>query len=380
MAGPLTGLKIVEFAGLGPGPFCGMMLADHGAEIIRIDKMIPSTLVSDPAKEFMNRSRQSVSVNLKDKRGVKLVREICANADAVFEGFRPGVMERLGLGPDVLIGDNQKLVYGRMTGWGQDGPYAPTAGHDINYIAISGALHTFGRKGEKPVPPINMVGDFGGGGMMLAFSMVAALLSAQKTGQGQVIDCAMTEGSAVLMAMIYSMRSQGLWNDDRGVNALDSGSHYYDSYETSDGKYIALGAVEPQFYAQLIALIGLDDDPEFVHQNNPKYWPVLKEKMEVQIKTKTRDEWTEILEGTDACFAPILSLDEAPTHVHNVARKAFVEVDGILQPAPTPRYSGTQNDSPKPMKSGEKICDLVLGNAGLDSETIAQLRAEGVVA
>lgn len=380
MAGPLSGYRIIEIAGLGPAPFCGMMLADHGAEIIRIDRIGGNALVSDPKREFLNRSRKSIEVNLKDERGLALARTLCASADGLIEGFRPGAMERLGLGPDVLLKANPRLVYGRMTGWGQDGPYARMAGHDINYIALSGALHAIGPEGEKPVPPLNLVGDFGGGGMMLAFGMVAALLSAQKTGRGQIIDCAMSEGSAVLMAMIYSLRAQGRWIDARGSNFVDSGAHYYDTYETADCKFIAIGAVEPQFYRALLAGLGLSGDADLDSQDHRQNWPAQKEKIAARIKTKTRADWCEIFEGGDACFAPVVSLDEAPQHAHNVARNAFVDVDGVTQPAPAPRYSATQPQAPSPMASGKAVIEHILASAGFAETEIAKLRQDGVVA
>jgi len=379
MPGPLKGLRIVEFAGIGPGPFCGMMLADHGAEIIRLDRLTKSSSARDATREFTNRSRTTISVDLKDERGVALVRKLCGSADGCFEGFRPGVMERLGLGPDVLIGENPKLVYGRMTGWGQDGPYADMAGHDINYIALSGALHAVGRKGERPTPPLNLVGDFGGGGMMLAFGMVAALLNAHKTGKGQVVDCAMTEGSAVLMAMIHSLRAQGLWRDERGANLVDGAAHFYDTYETKDGKYISVGAIEPQFYRTFLELTGLSDDPAFAAQHDVAQWAALKDKVAARIKAKTRAEWAAIFDGQDACAAPVMSLDEAPDHPHNIARRAWVEVGGVRQPAPAPRYSVSVTDTPAPMQSGQAASDAVLTCAGLAESDIQGLREQGVI-
>lgn len=344
MAGPLAGIHIVEFAGIGPGPFCGMMLADQGATVTvlhRPDRPPDSRLA-------LSRSRKLVEVDLKSAEGIQQARDIVREADGLIEGFRPGVMERLGLGPDVLLADNPGLVYGRMTGWGQYGPLAHAAGHDINYISISGALHAFGRAGQKPTPPINMVGDFGGGGMMLALGMVSALLHAKTGGKGQVVDCAMTDGSAALMAMIFDFQNIGQWRDERGVNLLDTGAHFYDSYETSDGKYISIGSIEPQFYAQLREVAGLADDSEFDAQMNPAMWPGLKDKLTALFRSKTRDEWCELMEGTDICFAPVLSLTEAKEHPHNVEREAFVDVGGYLQPAPAPRYSETVSDKPEP--------------------------------
>jgi alpha-methylacyl-CoA racemase len=342
MAGPLSGLRIIELAGIGPGPFAAMMLADHGAEVIRIDR--PGARVD--ARDPLLRSRRLIGVDLKSPEGKAKVRELVKAADGLIEGFRPGVTERLGLGPDVLLADNPRLVYGRMTGWGQTGPYAQAAGHDINYIALAGALHAYGRAGEKPTPPINMVGDFGGGGMMLAFGMVSALLHAQKTGQGQVIDTAMTDGAAVLMSMIWGFRANGIWRDERGVNMLDTGAHFYDTYETADGKWISIGSIEPQFYAELRRLAGLTEDKDFDAQMLMPEWPRLKEKLTALFKTKSRDEWCALMEMTDVCFAPVLSMAEAPSHPHNAARGTFIEVDGVMQPAPAPRYSVTQTATP----------------------------------
>ncbi len=378
--GPLSGIRIIEIAGIGPGPFCGMMLADHGAEVIRVDRAPAApALFGAPSKDVLNRSRKGINVNLKSPEGTELVRRLCRSADGLIEGFRPGVMERLGLGPDVLLKDNPKLVYGRMTGWGQNGPYSQTAGHDINYIALSGALHAVGRAGEKPLPPLNLVGDFGGGGMMLAFGMVAAILKARATGAGQVVDCAMTEGSAVLMSMMYSIRSSGHWLDERGTNILDSGAHFYDTYETSDGQFISLGAVEPQFYRQLLELLGLSHDEEFLVQMEPRRWPRLKDRLTELFKTRTRDEWCGVLEGTDACFAPVISMAEAPTHAHNTARKAFVEVDGVVQPAPAPRYSATPTHQPTVMTSGERVTAELLGDIGYSATEVDQMRSTGII-
>ncbi|MBV7257203.1 CoA transferase [Pacificimonas sp. WHA3] len=367
MPGPLTGLRIIEMAGIGPGPFCGMMLADHGAEVIRIDR--PGAR----PEPVLGRNRRSVVINVKTPEGVDTIRKLAASADGFFEGLRPGVMERLGLGPDVLIGDNPKLVYGRMTGWGQYGPYANSAGHDINYIALSGALHAYGRRGEKPTPPINMVGDFGGGGMMLAFGMVSALLHAAKTGEGQVIDAAMTDGSAVLMGMIWGMRGSGMWPGERGTNLLDTGAHFYDTYETSDGKYVSIGSIEPKFYAELRRLAGLENDADFDAQMNPASWPPLKQKLTALFMTRTRDEWDTLMAQTDVCFAPVLSMEEAPSHPHNVTRETFVDVGGMMNPAPAPRYSVTQVQTPEaPPATGSSTRD-VLAEAGLSDAEIDAL-------
>ncbi len=343
MAGPLQGLTIIELAGIGPGPFAGMMLADHGAEVIRVER--PGARID--TKDPLVRSRRIVTADLKTPEGIAAVRDLCRTADGLIEGFRPGVTERLGLGPDVLLADNPRLVYGRMTGWGQTGPYAAAAGHDINYIALAGALHTYGRAGEKPTPPINMVGDFGGGGMMLAFGMVSALLHAARTGAGQVIDCAMTDGSAVLMSMIWGFRANGIWSDDRGTNLLDTGAHFYDTYETSDGKWISIGSIEPQFYAELRARAGLAEDRDFDAQMDRAAWGPLKAKLTALFLTRTRDEWCALMEMTDVCFAPVLSMAEAPGHPHNAARRTFMQVGGVTQPAPAPRYSVTMCDAPR---------------------------------
>jgi alpha-methylacyl-CoA racemase len=380
MSGPLAGIRIIEIAGIGPGPFCGMMLADHGAEVIRVDRPGGQALVGDPAKDLLNRSRLSVNVDLKKPEGITAVRRLVASADGLIEGFRPGVMERLGLGPDVLLADNPKLVYGRMTGWGQDGPYAQAAGHDLNYIALSGVLDACGRAGDKPTPPMNLIGDFGGGGMMLAFGMVAALLSARSTGTGQVVDCAMTDGSAVLATMIWSLRASGRWNDARGTNFLDTGAHFYDCYETADGKFISIAPVEPQFYADLIARLGLAEDGDFHIQNDPRRWPALKDKLDALFRTRTRDEWCALLEHTDACFAPVLSIAEAPSHPHNQARGTFIEVDGITQPAPAPRYSGTPTASPVPLSQDAARLQAIWENIGYTDADLESLQADGVIA
>lgn len=334
MTGALKGLRIIEIAGLGPAPFCGMMLADHGAEVVLVHRRGAAPDSRDP----LNRSRILVEADLKTPAGVARVRELAAGADGLIEGFRPGVMERLGLGPEVLLLDNPRLVYGRMTGWGQDGPLAQAPGHDINYIALSGALHAFGRAGEKPTPPVNAVGDFGGGGMMLAFGMVAGLLKAQRTGQGDVIDCAMTEGSALLMSMIWGFRQTLGWRDARGVNLLDTGAHFYETYETADGGHVAVGAIEPQFYAALRRVAGVDADPAFDAQFDASAWPALKDRLAALFLTRTRDEWAALTEGTDACVTPVLSMAEAPDHPHNRARGAFVTREGVVQPAPAPRF------------------------------------------
>ena len=381
MAGPLSGIRIIEFAGIGPGPFCGMMLADNGAEVIRIDR--PSGERGGTGamggKDVLNRNRQSIAIDLKSPDGIALARRLCARADGLIEGFRPGVMERLGLGPDLLLADNPKLVFGRMTGWGQDGPYAKAAGHDINYIALAGALHHFGRAGEKPTPPINMVGDFGGGGMLLAFGMVSALLNVANGGKGQVIDCAMTDGSAVLMGMIHSMRNAGRWSDERGTNLLDTGAHFYDTYECADGEYISIGSIEPQFYAQLRELAGLSDSL-FDAQMDPRAWPDLKARMSQIFRAKTRAEWCAIMEHTDVCFAPVLSIPEAAEHPHNQHRGTFSQVGGDIQPSPAPRFGETPQAHPQPEKAAGADTLAVLRSVGVSEAEIVALQESGTVA
>ncbi len=377
MAGPLSGLRIIEFAGIGPGPFCGMMLADHGAEVIRIDRAGGGGMAG--TRDVLARGRKSIAIDLKSAEGVALARRLCASADGIIEGFRPGVMERLGLGPDELLRDNPRLVYGRMTGWGQTGPYAPYAGHDINYIALAGALAHFGRAGEKPTPPINLVGDFGGGGMMLAFGMASALLNVARGGDGQVIDCAMTDGTAVLMAMIHGMMNMGVWSEDRGANLLDTGAHFYDTYETADGKFVSIGSIEPQFYAELRRIAGLEDDAAFDAQHDKAKWAGLKDKLTALFRAKTRAEWDALMEQTDVCYAPVLTMSEAIAHPHNAARGTFVEVGGSMQPAPAPRYSATSNPAPKPAPRPGDHSDAVLATLGMNAGEIATLRAAGTI-
>jgi alpha-methylacyl-CoA racemase len=335
--GPLTSLKVVEFAGIGPGPFCGMLLSDLGADVIRIDRKGGR---GGAPTDVTSRGRRSVALDLKSPAAIEACLKLIEEADAVFEGFRPGVMERLGLGPDVALKRNPKLVYGRMTGWGQTGPYAHAAGHDMNYIAITGALHAIGTE-DKPVPPLNLVGDFGGGALYLAFGLLAGVISARQSGKGQVIDCAMSDGAASLMAMFYGFKASGMWKDgQRRANMLDGGAHFYDTYQCADGRWVSIGSIEPQFYALLLEKTGVTD-PDFQRQHDRDAWPQLHDKLAAIIATKTRDEWTAIMGGTDVCFAPVLTLDEAPKHPHNAARQTFVEVAGVAQPAPAPRFSET---------------------------------------
>ena len=344
MAGPLHGIRIIEIAGLGPGPFAAMMLADHGAEVIRVERKGMPLDKGDP----LLRSRIVVHHDLKSPEGQAAIRELVRDADGLIEGFRPGVMERLGLGPDVLLADNPNLIYGRMTGWGQSGFYAPRAGHDINYIAVSGALHMIGRKDEAPVVPLNLVGDFGGGGMMLAFGMVSALLAVKSGAKGQVVDCAMTDGSAVLTAMMWGFRAKGFWQDERESNLLDGAAPFYDTYRTADGLYMAVGAIEPQFYAAFLTGLDLAGDPLFDNQMDPSGWPAQKARIAEVFASRNRDDWCAVFDTVDACVTPVLSMNDAPKAAHNQNRTTFITVDGVEQPAPAPRYSGTPTPTPVP--------------------------------
>ncbi|MEE2651512.1 MAG: CaiB/BaiF CoA-transferase family protein [Pseudomonadota bacterium] len=377
--GPLHGLRIIEIEGLGPAPFAGMMFADMGAEVISVTRRSLAEGVQ-PQNSISERGKKSIALNLKDPRAVEALLNLCETADALIEGFRPGVAERLGIGPEECMARNPKLVYGRMTGWGQTGPLSQAAGHDINYISLSGALHGIGRAGDKPVPPLNLVGDFGGGGMFLAFGVVSAMLEAQRSGAGQVVDVSMVEGSAALMHMMYSyLNTEAFnWQDERGVNVLDTGAHFYEVYETQDGKYLSVGPIEPQFYQLFKEKIGLDEDT-FGGQFDVARWPELKEKLAAVFKTRTRDAWCELLEGTDACVAPVLSMREAPLHPHNRARESFVEVGGHVQPGPAPKFSRSRPEVPQPAPRQGQHTDEVLAEAGYDRAQLAALRAEGVL-
>lgn len=379
--GPLAGVKVVELAGIGPAPFCGMMLADMGAEVIRVERAsnVPAEMPAGSPPDVASRGKNSIGVDLKNPEGVEAVLRLIEQADILIEGFRPGVTERMGLGPEVCLQRNAGLVYGRMTGWGQDGPYALAAGHDINYIALSGVLSMIGRKGEGPVPPLNLVGDFGGGGMYLAFGVVAALVSARTTGQGQVVDAAMVDGAASLAAMFASMTASGHWKEERGSNMLDTGSHFYDVYECSDGEYVSIGSIEPQFYAILLEKLELDP-ADLPNQHNRDEWPALKEKVAGIFKTKSRAEWCEIMEHTDLCFAPVLNWSEAPDHPHNKARSTFIDIDGIAQPAPAPRFSGTPNAVPAAPPHPGQNTDETFAEFGFDADEIASLRSSGAIA
>jgi alpha-methylacyl-CoA racemase len=355
-SGPLKGVRVVEFAGIGPGPFCAMLLSDMGADVVRIDRKGSG---DGGAWQVVNRGRRSVGLDLKSEADRETALALIGKADALIEGFRPGVMERLGLGPEPCHARNPRLVYGRMTGWGQTGPLANAAGHDLNYIALTGALHAMGRKGDSPNPPLNLVGDYGGGALYLAMGICAALFESQRSGKGQVIDAAMTDGAASLTAMFWGMRHVGVWTDDRDGNLLDGGAHFYDTYETKDGGWVSIGSIEPQFYALLLDLTGLSSDPAFQGQMDRSQWPALSEKLAAVMKTKTRDEWCAIMEGTDVCYAPVLNWAEAPAHPHNAARQTFVEVAGVMQPNIAPRFSGTpsaiQGPPPKTGADNEAV-------------------------
>jgi alpha-methylacyl-CoA racemase len=381
MAGPLHGVRILEIAGIGPGPFAAMMLADMGAEVVRVDRVqAVRDAATGPHWDIMLRGRRNIALDLKHTDGVETLLSLVERADVVIEGFRPGVMERLGVGPEVCLARNSKLVFGRMTGWGQEGPYANSAGHDINYIALAGALAHFGRAGEPPTPPLNMVGDFGGGGMLLAFGVVCAVLEAQRSGKGQVVDAAMVDGSAVLMSMFWAFKNVGMFDEHaRGTNLLDTGAHFYDVFECADGEWVSIGSIEPQFYTLLLEKTGLSGDAELANQMNRAQWPQLKQKLAKVFKTKTRAQWNEIMEGTDVCYAPVLRMSEAAQHPHNVARNTFIEVGGVTQPAPAPRYSRTATDLPTaPAHAGQHTRD-VLADWGIDTARINALITSGAV-
>jgi len=373
-------LKVVEMVGIGPAPFCAMMLADMGAEVIRVDRPgAPGEVLPKQARfDVTARGRRSVAVDLKRPGGAETVLALVEQADILIEGFRPGVMERLGLGPDACLARNPRLVYGRMTGWGQHGPLAQAAGHDINYIALTGALHAIGRPDEPPVVPLNYVGDFGGGAMMLAFGVLCARLEALRSGKGQVVDAAMTDGAALLSAMMYGFKAAGTWSNQRGENLLDGGAHFYGTYACADGKYVAIGAIEPQFYAELIRLSGIDD-PAFAAQRDMHGWPVLKLRLADVFKTRTRAEWCALMEGSDVCFAPVLDWDEAPAHPHNLARGTFVEIDGVTQPAPAPRFSRTPAATPRGPAARGSDTEAVLRDWGFPAAAVADLKQRGVI-
>ncbi len=382
MAGPLSGYRVIEIAGIGPGPFAAMMLADMGAEVIRVERAqsVRGPAPDTPHYDVMLRGRRNIAVDLKHPDGVATLLDLVAQADALIEGFRPGVMERLGIGPDVCLARNPRLVFGRMTGWGQSGMYAQAAGHDINYIALAGALAHFGRAGEAPVPPLNMVGDFGGGGMFLAYGVVCALLEAQRSGQGQVVDTAMVDGAAVLMSMFWAFKTIGMFDENaRGTNLLDTGAHFYDVFRCADGEYVSIGSIEPQFYAELMRLTGLDGDAEFARQMDKASWPHLKARLAEVFATRTRAEWCEVMEATDVCFAPVLTMSEAAAHPHNVERGTFIEVGGMQQPAPAPRFSRTAPVvESAPAHAGQHSRE-VLVDWGIPADRIESLLASGAV-
>ncbi len=381
MAGPLSGIKVVEIAGIGPGPFCAMMLADLGADVVRVDRAnaVKSELPERASLDLLNRGRRSVGVDLKHPEGIETVLRLVERADVLLEGFRPGVMERLGLGPDVCLARNPRLVYGRMTGFGQEGPLAQAAGHDINYIALAGCLAHIGRAGDKPLPPLNLVGDFGGGGMLLALGVAAALVERAKSGKGQVVDAAMVDGAAVLMAFIHGFYAAGGWSEVRGTNLLDTGAHFYDTYETKDGKWVSIGSIEPQFYAELLQLCGLEQE-KLPGQLDRSQWPAMKQRLTALFKTKTREEWCQVMEGSDVCFAPVLTIPEAYQHPHNVARKTFVEVAGVSQPAPAPRFSRTASEIKRPPPHAGQHTREALLDWGFSAEDVAKLKNAKAIA
>ena len=377
--GPLSGKRIIEIAGIGPGPFCAMLLSDLGAEVIRVDRAstVADELPDLPSLDLLNRGRRSIGINLKDPEGVETVLKLIESSDALIEGFRPGVAERLGIGPEDCLTRNPKLIYGRMTGWGQYGSYSSMAGHDINYIALSGVLGMIGRKDEKPVPPVNLIGDFGGGGMILALGVCAALVEVASSGEGQVIDAAMTDGSALLATMVHSFKAMGIWGD-RGTNLLDTGAPFYDVFECSDGKFISIGSIEPQFYSELLRITGLDQ------QENPKQmdrqsWDEMKSKIASAIKSKSREEWENLMEGTDVCFAPVLTIDEAYDHPHNLERNTFIEVAGVKQPAPAPRFSRTPASITSPPPHPGEHTEEILLDSGFTISEISSLREQNVI-
>lgn len=378
--GPLTDIKIVEFAGLGPVPFSGMVLSDLGAEVVQINReaTAPEANLFAREKNIPDRGRRIIRLDLKSPAGVATALRLIENADALIEGFRPGVMERLELGPEVCLARNPRLVYGRMTGWGQTGPLAHTAGHDINYLALSGALHAIGRADGGPVPPLNLIADYGGGAMFLVVGLLAGVLEARNSGRGQVVDAAMSDGSALLMAAIYSLKAMGCWTDQRESNFLDGGAHFYDTYRCADGKWLAVGPIEPHFYRILLEGCGVTD-PDPRQQWRPKSWPAMKERLRAALRTKTRDEWCALFDGSDACVTPVLGLDEAPAHPHNQARQTFVEFAGLLQPAPAPRFSRTPAAIQSPPGSPAASANDWLTDWGYSETEIARLASAGVI-
>jgi len=378
--GPLTGLKIIELAGIGPGPFCGMLLADLGADVVIVDrKGMPLPLGAKAKFDITRRGKRSIAVDLKAPHATEAVLRLIDHADGLIEGYRPGVTERLGLGPDVCLGRNPRLVYGRMTGWGQSGPLASASGHDINYIALSGALFHGGQSDRPPAAPPTLVGDIGGGAMFLALGLVSAIFHARQTGQGQVIDAAITDGSALMTSLLYGLMNNGYWQNRRQSNALDGAAFWYDCYQCADGGWVSVGALEPQFYSLLIDLCGLGDEGLQDAQYDVARWPELKRLFENLFRTKTRDQWCQLLEGTDVCFAPVLNMPEAAAHAHNQARQTFVQVDGVTQPAPAPRFSATPARPPGPAPEPGTQSSELLEAAGFSAADIARLRAAGAI-
>jgi alpha-methylacyl-CoA racemase len=378
--GPLKGLTIIEISGIGPGPFAGMSLADMGANVIRVERPGGTDFsnAQEPRLDFLNRGKRCICVNLKQREGVATVLQLLEKADGLLEGNRPGVMERLGLGPDICLQKNPALVYGRMTGWGQEGPMAQAAGHDLNYVALAGALHPIGRAGEKPAIPLNLVGDFGGGGLMLAYGMVCALLEAKTSGKGQVVDAAMIDGAATLMASTFAASQVGFWREERGTNLLDGGAHFYEVYETSDGKYISLGAIEPQFYAALLETLG-EDATYFQNQWDMDNWPAMQEQMSAIIKGKTRDQWDAVFAGVDVCYAPVLAMSEVRHHPHHQARGTFIDDGEYWQPAPAPRFSRTKAELRGPSARLGQHTQDILREFGFSDQDIAEKLASKAV-
>ena len=371
--GPLKDIKVIEMAGIGPAPFCGMILADMGAEVISVERITAAGRGS--SADIASRGKKSIAVDIRKPEGQEIIKKLIDSADVLIEGFRPGVMEKNNLGPDALLNINPKLIYGRMTGWGQTGPLANAAGHDINYIALSGVLGAIGKKESPPPPPLNLIGDFGGGGMLLALGVCAALNTVNKEGKGQVIDAAMTEGSALLMSMMYGMLSSGIWTDSRDSNLLDGAAHFYGCYECKDGKFVSIGSIEPQFYALLREKMNIDEDI-FDNQMDKTSWSALRENLEIRFKEKTRDEWCEIMEGTDICFAPVLSMNEAIKHDHNIERNSFFNMDNVIQPSPAPKFSYSQSEvSHPPVKVGTHTKEI-MSSLGLDEEVIDYVSKE----
>ncbi len=379
--GPLSGYKLIEIAGVGPTQLTGMLLADMGAEIVRVERLTKVELgVYMPVKyKLMNRSRRSIAIDLKQPQGRDIVLDLCAGADALFEGFRPGVMERLGLGPDECMRRNERLVYGRMTGWGQDGPLAETAGHDPNYIGIAGVLACIGKQDEAPAYPLNLIGDFGGGALYLAMGMLAAMLEAAKSGRGQVVDAAMVDGAASMMTTFYGLLAAGLWKEQRGSNILDGGAHFVNTYRTKDDQYVVVAPIEGRFYNELLDRLEISDPDLRTKQHNQDRWPEFADKLQDIFLTRTRDEWCEIFDGSDACFAPVLSLTEATQHPHAQARDAYASIDGVIQPAPAPRFSRTPAEIQSPPPEPGQHTEEILLDWGFNGERIAELLADNII-